>query len=326
MKMEKIAYELQTDPSEKNVKRLGPRALVAFLEQVRDLYDERSEFPLIDLEQEEGVPRFLYFVGDVHGDLVTAKKIVKKFKNIKAGIHKKGSGVDLKLIFLGDYVDRAPKTIPNGGLLTALFLIASKVRLPDDIFLLRGNHEAIDLLTFSPYELPREIYDLFGEDESENVHDALLDVFSRLPLFLRTDNGLIASHAAFPKGRGTDLKNIEFEDEEDILHTIWGDPVETDTYRGDISRRANFTRKDLEEFLDDANANVLLRGHDYKTLGQSMYGGRMFTLFSSTRYEKRGEGGILMARAIMHPDVRIRSTSDIAIMDYSGESFVRRTA
>ncbi|MEA3558875.1 MAG: metallophosphoesterase [Candidatus Thermoplasmatota archaeon] len=120
------------------------------------------------------------------------------FYKIKAVLRlKKKDNWEVKLLFLGDYIDRAPKDVKNGGFLTLLYLLCAKMIHKEEIFMLRGNHEAIDLLTFAPYELPIEISDIFGEKISEDVHEILMKIFSELPLFLKTGNGLIASHAGF---------------------------------------------------------------------------------------------------------------------------------
>ncbi len=296
-----------------------------YLRGVRAKFVDMDEFPLIDIIARGKMSFLVYFVGDIHGDLDTCKKIMNRFLKWRSGRSLKAKGMGVKLVFLGDYIDRAPKEIRNGGALTVLYLLSAKYLYPDDIILLRGNHEAIDLLTFAPYELPMEIHDLFGADLSEEIHNEMVSIFTLLPLFVRTSNGVIASHAAFPRNRNVPVDRIDRSDAESILQTIWGDPKQTETYRGDISKRANFDEDDLRSFLEDVGASVLLRGHAHKTLGYSMYGDRMFTVFTSRRYKKRGNQGILLVRALVHKDKRIGSAQDLNIKEITDGKLIDRS-
>lgn len=47
-----------------------------------------------------------------------------------------GKVPDVKMIFLGDYIDRGPQSIE-----TMIYLLCLKIKYRDRIFLLRGNHE-----------------------------------------------------------------------------------------------------------------------------------------------------------------------------------------
>ncbi len=311
-KPERVPFDRDTDALE-------------YLRGVRAKFVDIDEFPLVEIVARGKRSFLVYFVGDIHGDLDTCKKIISRFLKWRSDRSLKAKGVRVKLVFLGDYIDRAPKEIKNGGALTVLYLLSAKYLYPDDIILLRGNHEAMDLLTFAPYELPMEIHELFGADLSGEIHDEMVSIFSLLPLFARTSSGVIASHAAFPRNREVPIDRIDRSDKESILQTIWGDPKQTETYRGDISKRANFDEDDLRSFLEDAGASVLLRGHDHKTLGYSMYGDRMFTVFTSSRYEKRGNQGILLARALVHKDKRIGSAQDLNIKEMIDGKLIDRS-
>ncbi|MFO8051787.1 MAG: metallophosphoesterase family protein [Thermoplasmatota archaeon] len=299
------------DSLEKLTKKDGKRVL----EFLHYFEGEFNEFPLMDLKAPPGKGHILYIVGDLHGDLPAARAVLDNFHTIKEElILKKGSDWKVKLLFLGDYIDRAPEDVMNGGFLTLLLLLCAKWVHPADIFLLRGNHEAMDLLTFTPYELPAELDDIFGEANSEDIHQVLLSIFSRLPLFFRTSNGLIASHAGFPKNREAPISDMSKDDRNAILQTIWGDPVGSNTYRGDISRSSRFGREELEDFLEENNAGVLVRGHDHRTMGYQMYGGKLLTIHTSSRYRDRGAKGLQLVRALVHGKKRIRDVDDIKFL------------
>ena len=71
-------------------------------------------------------------VGDVHGQFYDLVAMLRKLSS--------RSGTMNKIVFLGDYVDRG-----NYGPEVAAYLFVLKLRYPNDIFLLRGNHESRDM-------------------------------------------------------------------------------------------------------------------------------------------------------------------------------------
>jgi serine/threonine-protein phosphatase PP1 catalytic subunit len=72
----------------------------------------------------------IMIVGDIHGDLETLNLILGKREEM---------GLE-NILFLGDYVDRGPQ-----GTEVLLKLFQMKIEDPKHIFLLRGNHETIEM-------------------------------------------------------------------------------------------------------------------------------------------------------------------------------------
>jgi len=84
------------------------------------------------LQHERIALSITYAFGDIHGCLSQLQRLVELCER-DAGPQK------IKLIFLGDYIDRGPD---SRGVVD--FLIDLQTWSPDEIFCLRGNHE--DLL------------------------------------------------------------------------------------------------------------------------------------------------------------------------------------
>lgn len=69
-------------------------------------------------------------VGDIHGQFYDFCKILRIGHNPKEN----------KYLFLGDYVDRG-----NFSIEVMIVLMALKITYPENIFMLRGNHECREM-------------------------------------------------------------------------------------------------------------------------------------------------------------------------------------
>lgn len=233
------------------------------------------------------------YVGDTHGDFETTKAIVKRFFN---------KGI---LVFLGDYIDREP--MRWWSIYNVTYLLFLKYRFPEKIILLKGNHECNYLIPCFPYEFESEIVQRFG---SSKLHGMYVEAFSYMPLMVISGK-VFAAHGGIVKGAGlSDLRRIDKNDIKAVESLVWSDPVVSPTFRG---AGDSFDEGDLTEFLDDINARVFIRGHDYNTLGVSIYRDRCLTIFSSRRYKDMGNGGILVARDMGD----VVGASDLVFEDFS---------
>lgn len=228
----------------------------------------------------------IMIAGDTHGDVVITKEIVKKFLD---------ENIDY-LLFLGDYVDRAPPDV-GSSLPNINFLLEMKIKYPDKIFLLKGNHE-------SNYAIP--CYPNEFEEEAGNLYKEYVEVFKEMPLMAMANN-VFASHGGFPMKKN--LEEIDKNDFEAIEEITWSDPAISNLYRG---AGYLFGEEDLNEFLKKIKARAFIRGHDYNLNGIVVYK-KCLTIFSSRFYKNMGNKGILVAK--IYGD--IKDINEIEIEDYS---------
>ncbi len=233
--------------------------------------------------------------GDTHGDVIIAKQIVKKFFDEKYDY----------LVFLGDYVDRAPPDI-SSSLLNINFLLEAKIAHPDKIYLLKGNHETNYVIPCYPHDF---------EYEAGQLYKKYVEIFMEMPLAAILNN-VFAAHGGFPIKKS--VYKIDKNDIETIEEITWSDVAISPVYRGAGNK---FGKKELNEFLDKIKAKAFIRGHDYNMNGTVAYE-KCLTIFSSRLYKEMGNGGVLIAKI----DGNIESIKDIEIEDFSTEEWKRYEA
>ena len=103
-------------------------------------------------------------------------------------------------LFLGDYVDRG-----NHSLETICLLMALKIRFPEKIHLLRGNHE--DRFINTAFGFAEECSNRLGEDpaEADSCFNKINDFFDMLPLCAVIEDRIVCLHG----GIGSTLVNFE---------------------------------------------------------------------------------------------------------------------
>ncbi len=213
--------------------------------------------------------------GDTHGDVLISKKIVKKFFDEKYDY----------LVFLGDYVDRAPPDV-SSSIHNIDFLLQMKAKYPDKIYLLKGNHEANYIIPCYPNEFVYEAGERYEEYAA---------VFKEMPLAAMLNN-VFAAHGGFPTKRR--LEEINKNDVIDVEEITWSDAAISPVYRGAGNK---FDEEMLFSFLKEHEAAAFIRGHDYNLNGIVVYE-KCLTIFSSRRYASAGNGGILIAKIIGNID------------------------
>ena len=148
--------------------------------------------------------------GDIHGQFAD---LVELFR---IG----GSCPDTNYLFMGDYVDRGYHSVE-----TVTLLVALKVRYPDRITVLRGNHESRQITQV--YGFYDECLRKYG---SASVWKMFTDLFDYLPLTALVENQVFCLHGGLSPTLDT-LDNIraldriqEVPHEGPMCDLLWSDP------------------------------------------------------------------------------------------------------
>jgi len=233
----------------------------------------------------------LYVLGDVHGDYSSVKLV---FETI--GIPEKlGTGV--KLVFLGDYVDRGSYQVETLALLLEL-----KDRYPGDVILLRGNHEPPRWLLPYPHDLPYRVSQYFGPEKSSEALHLLYKFFDKLPVVAVLPGEAVLLHGG-PPFRTLHASTLEeafsvgdpMLDDLDLETVLWSDPVDEETYLVESVRGAGFFygQKFTDKFLKIAGVKLIIRGHEAVEGYRINHERRVITVFSAPTPYHLGTTGLL---------------------------------
>lgn len=219
-------------------------------------------------------------VGDTHGDWRSTAAAVQRFLE---------GPRERVLVGLGDYVDRAPADCRAGSVANAFYLLQLAARFPEQVFLLRGNHELHRAIPVMPHDLPKELGGLWGPDAEREARVASL--LERGPLAATTPSGAYFAHAGFVRHADRNWKErLDRPDEPDLLELVWAECQESRAHRG-VPR---FTSVDLDEFAAATGAAIFLRGHDPDLNGRWALRNRCLTLQTTRSFQRFG--GVLIAR------------------------------
>jgi serine/threonine-protein phosphatase PP1 catalytic subunit len=201
-----------------------------------------------------------------------------------------------KYLFLGDYVDRGKQ-----GIDTVCLLFSYKLKYPDRVFLLRGNHECSYINRL--YGFFAECYETYP---FTGVWREFCDTFSCLPIAALIDAKIFCVHGGISPTLESldDIRNLKrpLEIPEDglLCDLVWSDPS-ADVERWEANERGTsycFGRAPVQEFLDKFGFDIVVRAH------QAVMGGYDFpflpqqtviTLFSAPNYcyEYGNKGAVL---------------------------------
>jgi len=215
-------------------------------------------------------------ISDLHGDVKSLIGILEK-----SGFLRRMSQKDAILIFLGDYGDRGDNSAE-----VYYTVLKLKLLFPEQVILMRGNHEGPEDLMASPHDLPYQFQTRFGEKWGE-AYDRIQELFNSLYNAVLVEERYLIIHGGPPLKANTveDLAyaHIKHPKESFLEDMLWSDPNERVAYAVVSPRGAGklFGQKVTDEVLKKFGVQVLIRGHEPCEEGFKIsHRGKVLTLFS----------------------------------------------
>ncbi|MFH1207509.1 MAG: metallophosphoesterase family protein [Patescibacteria group bacterium] len=237
---------------------------------VRDIHASGpfTDWPIVFLpSQGEAI-----FVGDTHGDSLAVSSVVRA----EGFVERVTAGEPLFLVVLGDVSDRGKGDIKNISLLLSL-----KKQHPNNVFLLRGNHEEMQMNQY--FGLLGSCLKFFDYDRGQEIFEQLNGLFERWPSLAVTGNGIVAVHGGLPVVAVNSLR--ELNDDEASEEMRWNDPSEDiDNFVFNYQRGSHylFGRQVFDQFMEAIGGSVLVRSHEYVSAGYKfLFGNKLVTIFSN---------------------------------------------
>jgi serine/threonine-protein phosphatase 4 catalytic subunit len=185
-------------------------------------------------------------------------------------------------LFMGDFVDRGYHSVE-----TFLLLLALKVRYPERITLIRGNHESRQITQV--YGFYDECLRKYG---SVNVWRYCTDIFDYLSLAVLIDNRVFAVHGGLSPNINSIQDILALERRQEVPQTgpmcdlMWSDPEEIDDWT--VSPRGAgwlFGAKAVDKFCHENNIELIARSHQLVMEGyKTMFNGSLVTVWSAPNY------------------------------------------
>lgn len=210
--------------------------------------------------------------GDIHGQFYDLKELFKVGGNVP----------DTNYLFLGDFVDRGFYSVE-----TFLLLLALKVRYPDRITLIRGNHESRQITQV--YGFYDECLRKYG---SVNVWRYCTEIFDYLSLSALIEDKVLCVHGGLSPTINT-LDQIRVLDrKQEVPHEgpmcdlLWSDPEDIDGW-GLSPRGAGFLfgANIVKQFNHTNGIETIARAHQLVMEGYKyMFDKALVTVWSAPNY------------------------------------------
>lgn len=212
--------------------------------------------------------------GDTHGEFIDTLRIFDVV----------GLPPEKRFLFLGDYVDRGSQSIEN-----IVLLLTLKVLYPNNIFMLRGNHETEEISTV--YGLRYECIKRYGY----KLYPIFIKLFETMPFAAVVKNSIFCVHGGIcnescsVKDLSETKRPLDINNSPNVTDILWSDP--SDEVKGFVPSPRGvsylFGKKEVDKFLKKNNLSMIIRSHEYCPDGYAFpFGknGNIITVFSASNY------------------------------------------
>ena len=223
--------------------------------------------------------------GDIHGQFSDLLRLFSLDAPIPSS----------RYLFLGDYVDRGPQSLE-----VICLLLALKLRHPDNVFMLRGNHECKEM---------SELYGFAPEciaKQNRVVYNEFCQLFEWMPIAAVISNRIFCVHG----GLSPQLDNLQqikaiqrptgIPETGLLADLLWSDPDRAVREWGPSERGVTYVwgLNPAKRFLAKSRFSVLIRAHQMAMQGIEFPFApdrSVITVFSAPAYanEFKNKGAIL---------------------------------
>jgi hypothetical protein len=227
-------------------------------------------------------PSPMVIIGDIHADAKALGSILSE-----AMIEDKFAE-GWKLVFLGDYADRGPDPLE---VYSSVFEL--KIAHPDNVFILKGNHEAADIFPFQPHDVPWHLSQLFP-GSWRDIYLELARVQGLFATAAIVDAWLLLLHGGvFP---GMTRRTLVSPTRDELKLILWSDPDEGQQKVSPSPRGAgiHFNYEVTREVLTTLNVKHIVRSHQVISGGYKFnHGGLVLTVISAKNVFELERGAFL---------------------------------
>ena len=245
-------------------------------------------------------PAKFFIVGDTHGSVRDSLKLIQYFVREIYDARRAPNGDDVKIIFIGDFVDRGQHDLHN-----LLLIMTFNLKFPENVLLLRGNHEEISICAH--YGFGKHVMDAFSPMMFANFNY----VFKDLPLIATyhcNQGSFMCLHGGIPiliddttgEHIVPELSKHQFNNRQiwlDNMDTVtqqilWNDPITNydshsmhNYYKSRRGVGYLFGEEIFREFCVNNQVQLVFRGHEVFREGFRVnFDNKFVTVFSASDY------------------------------------------